>query len=96
MSSRSLARRQTDRVTNPWGITDLEAAVLDAWCELGSVKAVANALGLTHACVQSRVRGARMRLAGHKPHVRLAGVGAQPLHPVIAAVRWARWTSSQA
>lgn len=78
---------------NPWGITDTEAAALDAWCELGSIKAVARALGITASCAQTRVRCARMRLAGHKPHARLAGVGAQPMHPIVAAVRWAQWAA---
>lgn len=79
---------------NPWGVTDAEASVLDALCETGSLKKVAAELGLSYFCAQTRLRNAKLRMAG-APRSGPKARRAKPLPTLVACIRWARWTAAQ-
>lgn len=76
---------------NPWGITDSEAAFLDALCDLGTLKAASVALGLTPAAGQSRFFTARLRMAGFKSYAR----NVRPVPAYRAVSLWATWSAKQ-
>lgn len=77
---------------NPWGITDTEAALMDALCEHGRLEAAADAVGITIHAARSRLRCACLRMAGHKPGARhVVAVRCAPT--IVACIRWAQWTA---
>lgn len=75
---------------NPWGLTDSEAQMLDALCQHGRVEAAADALGVTLAAARGRLREARLRMSGHKPHARHI-VALRGMPTILACIRWAQW-----
>jgi hypothetical protein len=80
---------------NPWGVTDTEAAFLDALCEIGTVIGAAKALMISEACARSRLQIACIRMAGDKPAARaLTKVARTPT--IIACIKWAQWTKEHA
>lgn len=76
---------------NPWGVTDTEAALMDALCEHGSVPEAAEALRITVGAARARLRNACLRMAGHKPHARLA-TALQGVSTITACIRWVQFT----
>lgn len=76
---------------NPWGITDTEAAFLDALCALWTVPAAARACGITLAAARSRLRCASLRMAGHKPGARFV-VQVETTPTIGVCLQWSEWT----
>lgn len=72
--------------TNPWGLTDLEAAWMDAMLELGCIKRASAAMDISLMLGQSRMRSARRRM----------GTKAKPIQTIHACIKWHEWTKSQA
>ena len=72
--------------TNPWGLTDIEAAWMDAMLELGCIKSASTALDISLMLGQSRMRSARRRM----------GTKAKPIPAIHACIKWHEWTKSQA
>lgn len=75
---------------NPWGITDLEAATLDAFCEIGNLKLAARELGISYALAQSRLSTAKYRMNGGRKYGRTR---TRPLPTLLTCIRWAQWTA---
>lgn len=80
---------------NPWGITDTEAFLLDALCEVGTVLGAAKVCGLPETAARSRLQTACIRMAGHKPGAK-AVVKVQRTPTIIACIRWSEWTKQAA
>lgn len=76
--------------TSPWRLTDNEAAFMDAFCELGTVKAAALALGVSYACGQTRLRNVKFKMSS-----RPRSSGPKRLIPTVrAALLWDRWSKT--
>lgn len=70
---------------NPWGLTDLEAAWMDAMLELYSIKLASAAMGVSLIVGQSRMRNCRRRMGKGKP-----------LQAIQACIAWHDWTRQHA
>lgn len=81
---------------NPWGITDAEAAYMDALCEIGSRKAAARAIGITETAGRERLRHVCLRMAGLSPHARkkLGSTAGRGVHTICACIAWAQWVAA--
>lgn len=69
---------------NQWGVTPLEAAVMDAYCRLGNGKRVARELGVSIRAVENHLSS-----VGRK-------MDKQPNDRVLKYLEWDRWRRGQA
>ena len=83
------------RYGNHWGVTDTEAALMDALCESGTVPLAAEALRISVASARARLRQVSLRMAGHKPHSRLI-VPIRGIPTIRACLMWQQWTATHA
>ena len=83
------------RAVNPWGITDDEAAFMDALCELGNVELASDAVSVNVHTGRERLRSVRYAMAGVGKR-RKARIGATPIPAIVACIRWAQWTAEHA
>lgn len=81
--------------TNPWGISDDQAAFMDALCELGNVELASDAVNVTVHTGRDRLRAVRYAMAGVSKR-RAARVGSQPVPAIVACIKWSKWTAEHA
>lgn len=72
---------RTRPVRNPWGLTQLQAAAMDAVAKTGCHKAAARQLGVEPSTIQSRIEQSRLKI----------GTPGRLLH----MLEWDRWRQGE-